>query len=49
MPDRPYRVTFSAKPIIVHARDEKQALEIALEYLRQPESDRIRVENVSHD
>lgn len=44
MADSPYRVTFSAKPIIVHARDEKQAIDIAIEYLRQPETSRIQVE-----
>ena len=44
MSDRPYRVTFIAKPIIVHAPSEKVAVDIALEYLRQPDSDRITVE-----
>ena len=44
MADTAYQVTFSAKPIRVHARDEKQAVEIAIEYLRQPESSRIKVE-----
>lgn len=44
MADQPYRVTFKALPIIVHAKDEKQAIEIAIEYLRQPESNRIKVE-----
>ncbi len=44
MADRPYHVTFVAKPILVHARDEKQAAEIAIEYLRQAETKRILVE-----
>lgn len=44
MADRPYRITFKAQPIIVHARDEKQAIDIAIEYLRQPETSRIHVE-----
>lgn len=44
MADRPFRVTFNAKPIVVHARDEKQAVLVAIEYLRQPETSRIHVE-----
>lgn len=44
MADRPYRVTFIAKPIIVHAPSEKRAIDIAIEYLRQPEANRIVVE-----
>ena len=44
MADRPYRVIFKALPIIVHAKDEKQAIEIAIEYLRQADSGRITVE-----
>jgi len=36
MADRPYRITFSPLPIILHASSEKQALEICVEYLRQP-------------
>ena len=42
--DKPFRVTFIAKPIVVHAPTEKRAIDIAIEYLRQPDTDRIRVE-----
>jgi hypothetical protein len=52
MSDRPYRIAFIAKPIVVRACDEKQAIEVAIKYLLQPDSDRIRVEplsDVSHD
>lgn len=42
--DKLYRITFVAKPIAVHAPNEKRAIDIALEYLRQPESNRIVVE-----
>jgi hypothetical protein len=42
--DRLFSIKFSAKPIVVHARDEKQALELAFEYLRQRESNRITIE-----
>jgi hypothetical protein len=34
--DHLFSIKFSAKPIIVHAKDAKQAVEIAIEYLRQP-------------
>lgn len=47
MADRPYRVIFHAQPIIVHAPNAKRAIDIAIEYLRQPESNRITVEE--HD
>ena len=45
MGDRPWEIFFSAKPIIVHATDEKKAIEIAIEYLRQPEANRIIVKH----
>lgn len=44
MADIPYRISFVAKAIIVHAPNPKRAIDIAIEYLRQPESDRIVVE-----
>ena len=44
MADKLYRVMFVAKPIAVHAPHEKRAIDIALEYLRQPDSGRIVVE-----
>ena len=43
MADRPYHVTFKASPILVHAKDEKTAIAIAIEYLRQPDTNRIHV------
>lgn len=42
--DRPYRVSFVAKPIVVHASSPQRAREIAIEYLRQPETKRIVIE-----
>jgi len=39
-----FRVIFKASPIIVHAPDEKQAIEVAIKYLRQPGTGRIVVE-----
>lgn len=46
MADKLYRVAFVAKPIAVHAPNEKRAIDVAIEYLRQPESGRIVVEPV---
>lgn len=43
--DRPYRVSVGpVAPIVVHAASSAQAVEIFLEYLRQPKSGRIIVE-----
>jgi hypothetical protein len=47
MPDCMYRVTFTAKPIVVHAPTPERAIEIAIEYLRQPDSKRIAVEHAN--
>lgn len=47
MADKLYRVAFVAKPIAVHAPNEKRAIDIAIEYLRQPDSGRIVVEDGS--
>jgi glycyl-tRNA synthetase beta subunit len=44
MADRLYRVSFIAKPIAVHAKDATQAIERALDYARQPGTNRIVVE-----
>jgi len=44
--DKYYRVLFVSKPIAVHAPNEKRAIDIALEYLRQPDSGRIVVEPI---
>lgn len=49
MADRPYRIIFTAKPIIVHAPNEQQAIEVAIKYLRQPETARIYVEVEPND
>jgi len=42
--DRPYRVHFSAAPILVHAPNADRAREIALRYALQPNTARIIVE-----
>jgi hypothetical protein len=42
--DRLFRVTFSAKPILVHAKDVEQAQEKAIAYAKQPEANRILIE-----
>lgn len=44
MADRPYRVYFSAQPIIVHAPNAERAREIAAQYALQPDTARIIVE-----
>lgn len=44
MADRPYRVHFSAQPIIVHAPNAERAREIAAQYALQPDTARIVVE-----
>lgn len=41
--DKLFSIKFSAKPIVVHARDAKQAVEIAIEYLRQPGDPNCRI------
>jgi hypothetical protein len=35
MNDRLFSIKFSARPIVVHAKDAKQAIELAIQYLRQ--------------
>jgi hypothetical protein len=45
MADKCYRVIFNAQPIVVHASSAKQAVDVAIEYLRQPETSRIVVES----
>jgi hypothetical protein len=47
--DKLYRISFHAKPITVHAPNEKRAIDVALEYLRQPETQRIVVEPADKD
>jgi hypothetical protein len=42
--DRPYRVTWNAGAIVVHAPEEKRAVDIMVEYLRQAGTNRIIVE-----
>jgi len=42
--DKIYRVMFVAKPITVHAPNDKRAIDIAIEYLRQAGTGRIIVE-----
>lgn len=43
MDDPVWDVAFISEPIRVHARDGVQAREVAIEYLRQPETKRIIV------
>lgn len=45
MADRLYRVSFIAKPIAVHAQNAEQAIERAIEYARQPGTQRIVVDD----
>jgi len=42
--DTLFRVSFNAKPIIVHAKDAKEAVAIAWKYAQQPDTRRITVE-----
>lgn len=44
MDDPFFRVTWKAGQIIVHAKDNKQAIDVAMEYIRQPATSRITVE-----
>lgn len=44
--DRAFRVRWSAGEIIVHGRDPKAAINVALEYLRVPEANRITAEGI---
>lgn len=43
MDDPEWYVVFNSEPIRVHARDSKQAVEVAIEFMRQPETTRIIV------
>ena len=49
MGDKIYRVMFVAKPIAVHAPNEKRAIDVAIEYLRQAGTGRIIVEDCGVD
>jgi hypothetical protein len=42
--DKPLRVTWMAGQIIVHAPSHARAIDVALEYIRQPQTSRILVE-----
>jgi len=44
MGDKLWRISFLAKPIAVHAPNEKRAIDIAIEYARQAGTGRIIVE-----
>jgi hypothetical protein len=44
--DKPHRVTWKAGTIVVHTSNYKSAIDVALEYLRQPDTDRMLVEAV---
>ena len=42
MGDRLFSVEWPAGKVLLHAKDEKRAIEVALQYLSQPEAKRIK-------
>jgi hypothetical protein len=46
MADKLYRVSWSPGMLLLHAKDEARAIELALEYLRAPGAKRVTVKEV---